>query len=70
MPPTVNDAVDLYGDPVNPVNDQHLSFDQFYQSHFVEQGMWQERPSGRVEEQVGMTEEDWHGLWGQRAYHR
>lgn len=70
VPPTVNDAVDLYGDPLNPVNDQHLSFDQFDQSHFVEQGMWQERPGGRVEEQVGMTEEDWHGLWGQRAYHR
>lgn len=70
VPPTVNDALDLYGDPLNPVNDQHLSFDQFDQSHFAEQGMWQERSSGRVEEQVGMTEEDWHRLWGQQAYHR
>lgn len=70
VPPTINDALDLYGDPLNPVNDQHLSFDQFDQSHFAEQGMWQERSSGRVEEQVGMSEEDWHRLWGQRAYHR
>ncbi|KIR31384.1 hypothetical protein I352_06276 [Cryptococcus deuterogattii MMRL2647] len=70
VPPTVNDAFDLYRDPLNPVNDQRLSLDQFDQSHFAEQGMWQERPSGRVEEQVGMTEEDWHRLWGQRAYHR
>ncbi|KIR41151.1 hypothetical protein I307_05171 [Cryptococcus deuterogattii 99/473] len=70
VPPTVKDAFDLYRDPLNPVNDQRLSLDQFDQSHFAEQGMWQERPSGRVEEQVGMTEEDWHRLWGQRAYHR
>lgn len=70
VPPTVNDALDLYGDPLNPVNDQHLSFDQFDRSHPAEQGMCQERPSGRVEEQVGMTEEDWHRLWGQQAYHR
>lgn len=76
VPSTINNNLDLnvlnasHGEPVNTVDDHYLSFDQFDQSSFVEQGMWQERPNGGVEEQVGVTEEDWHRLWGQRAYRR
>lgn len=76
VPSTIDNNLDLnvlnasHGEPVNTVDDHYLSFDQFDQSSFVEQGMWQERPNGGVEEQVGVTEEDWHRLWGQRAYRR
>lgn len=74
VPSTVNNNPDLnvlngsHDEPLNEANDQYLSFDHFDQPSFAEQGMWQERPSKGAEEQVGVTEEDWHRLWGQRSY--
>ncbi|OXG17169.1 mannitol dehydrogenase [Cryptococcus neoformans Ze90-1] len=74
VPSTINNNPDLnvlngsHDEPLNEANDQYLSFDHFDQPSFAEQGMWQERPSKGAEEQVGVTEEDWHRLWGQRSY--